>query len=858
MTTELNPSSSVEPSSNVDSVDTLYQSWFLDYASYVILDRAVPHIDDGLKPVQRRILHSLFEMDDGRFHKVANIIGHTMQFHPHGDAAIGDALVNIGQKNLLIDTQGNWGDPVTGDSAAAPRYIEGRLSKFALDVVFNPKTTPWQFSYDGRKKEPVTLPVKFPLLLSQGTEGIAVGLATKILSHNFIELLQASIHYLNKKKFEIFPDFLNGGLADVSKYNEGQRGGKIRVRAKIVIKDKKTLCIEEIPFGTTTTSLIESIVQAHEKGKIKIQKVEDNTAEHVDIAVHLTPGISPDRAIDALYAFTDCEVSISPNCCVIQNGKPRFISVNELLKTSTDRTVLLLKTELEMQQAELLERWHFCSLEKIFIENRIYRKIENAETFEEVIDVIDKGLKPFTKHLHRLVTKDDIIKLTEIKIKRISKYDSFKADETLKQIEKDLKQVKYHLANLITYAVQYFKDLITKYGKGRERKTELKLFDTVQAAEVALASHKLYMNRLEGFIGTSLKKEEYVCDCSDIDDVIVFRKNGTFTVTKVSSKTFVGKDIIHAGVFAKNDERTVYHFVYRDGLEGITYVKRFNVGGITRDKEYDLTQGNQDSEVLYFSVNPNGEGETVAVKLKRSKRLKTLSFEYHFADLEIKGRNTKGNILTRHAVEMITLKEKGRSTLGGQNIWFDPAIERLNTQGQGNFVGSFERGERILVAYYSGFFDLRSFDLQNKFDADIAFMKKFNPEDIITIIHYDHDKKAYFAKRFQIEPQIQSDRKVLIINEGEQNKLMAFTVSKNPVAQVTLGTKTKKGDRVQLPLAEFTELLTMKAQGKKITDEKVAEVSFIDDENADDEQAHRAIEETAQNSIPKKQMELKF
>jgi topoisomerase IV subunit A len=668
-----------------------------------------------LKPVQRRILHAMKELDDGRYNKVANIIGHTMKYHPHGDASIGDALVQLGQKDILIDTQGNWGNILTGDSSAAPRYIEARPSKFALEVVYNPKTTKWKSSYDGRNKEPINLPVKFPLLLAQGVEGIAVGLASKILPHNFVELIDASIAYLKGEEPDILPDFPTGGLADFSKYNNGLRGGKVRVRAKISILDKKTLVITDIPFSTTTVSLIDSIVTANEKGKIKIRKIEDNTAEKVEILVHLAPNISPDQAIDALYAFTDCEVSISPNCCVIEGSKPRFVSVNEILKISTDHTVQLLKSELEIEKHELLEQILFSSLEKIFIENRIYRDIEECETWEAVIETIDKGLEPFKKQFYREITTDDIVNLTEIKIKRISRYDTFKADEILRNLQEKLEKVNYHLAHLIEYAIDYFKRIKEKYSKGRERKTEIRSFDNIEATRVAVANEKLYVNREEGFAGTGLRKDEYVCDCSDIDDIIVFRGDGTFVVTKVTDKSFVGKDIIHIAVFEKNDDRTIYNMIYQDGPRGAAYMKRFFVKGVTRDKEYELTKGTKGSKVMYFTANPNGEAEVVTIYLRHKPKLKKPVFDFDFSELAIKGRAASGNLLTKHQIRKIVLKDQGVSTLSALNIWFDENVLRLNTEKRGKFIGAYKGDDKIMTVMPEGIYRTMGFDLSTHF-----------------------------------------------------------------------------------------------------------------------------------------------
>ncbi len=691
-----------EPKETITRVTGMYKEWFLDYASYVILERAVPAIEDGFKPVQRRIMHSMKDLDDGRYNKVANIVGHTMQYHPHGDASIADAMVQIGQKDLLIDTQGNWGNILTGDSAAASRYIEARLSKFALDVVYNPKITEWQASYDGRRKEPVNLPVMFPLLLAQGGEGIAVGLSTKILPHNFIELIDASIKHLQGKRFTILPDFPTAGIADFSNYNDGLRGGRVRIRAKVSQLDKNTLVITEIPFGTTTSSLIDSILKANDKGKIKIKKIEDNTAAEVEILVHLPSGLSPDKTIDALYAFTSCESSISPLGCVIEDNKPLFVGVTEMLRRSTDNTVQLLKSDLEIKLDEFEEQWHFASLERIFIENRIYRDIEEEETWEGVINAIDKGLKPHIKHLKRAITVEDIERLTEIRIKRISKFDIDKAQQKIDALEDQIAEIKHHLANLIDYAIAYFTRLKKDYGAGRERKTEIRAFDDVDATKVVIRNTKLYVNREEGFVGTSLRKDEYVCDCSDIDDIIVFTKEGKMMITKVDSKTFIGKDIIHVEVFDKKDNRTIYNMIYRDGKSGPSYIKRFAVTSITRDKEYDLTNGNKGSTVLYFSANPNGEAEVVSIILRQAGSIKKLKWDIDFADILIKGRNSKGNLVTKYSIKKIELKEKGISTLKPRKIWFDDAVQRLNVDGRGELVGEFRGEDRILIINQKG------------------------------------------------------------------------------------------------------------------------------------------------------------
>ncbi|MEM8929429.1 MAG: DNA gyrase/topoisomerase IV subunit A, partial [Bacteroidota bacterium] len=722
-------------------VTGMYKDWFLDYASYVILERAVPAVEDGFKPVQRRIMHSLKELDDGRYNKVANVVGHTMQYHPHGDASIGDAMVQIGQKDLLIDTQGNWGNILTGDSAAASRYIEARLSKFALDVVFSPKITEWQLSYDGRKKEPVNLPVKFPLLLAQGAEGIAVGLSTKILPHNFNELIDASIKHLKGQRFKLFPDFPTAGIIDVTNYNDGVRGGKIRVRAKVESLNKNTLVIKEIPFGTNTSSLIDSILKANDKGKIKIKKIEDNTAAEVEILVHIPSGISPDKTIDALYAFTACESSISPLCCIIEDSKPVFLGVSEVLKRSTDNTLDLLKQELEIQLNELEEQWHFSSLERIFIENRIYRDIEEEETWEGVISAIDKGLKPHTKNLRREVTVEDITRLTEIRIKRISKFDLDKARQHIESLEDKIAETKNHLDNLIDFAIDYFKVLKKKYGKGRERQSEIRIFDDIEATKVVIRNTKLYVNREEGFIGTSLRRDEYVTDCSDIDDIIVFTKKGGMMVTKVGSKTFVDKNIIHVAVFKKKDRRTTYNLIYKDGRGGASYIKRFNVISITRDKMYDLTNGKTSSDILYFSANPNGEAEVITVHLRQSGSIKKLKWDLDFADVLIKGRASKGNIVTKYPVKRIELKEKGLSTLKPRKIWFDEVVQRLNADERGELLGEFRAEDMLFVANQRGFVKTIPPDLNTRFDDDVIVLEKWNPKKPISVIYYEGEKE---------------------------------------------------------------------------------------------------------------------
>jgi topoisomerase-4 subunit A len=825
------PGEEVELSSDSDDLHTvvhlsgMYQDWFLDYASYVILERAVPHLNDGLKPVQRRILHSMKRLDDGRYNKVANIIGHTMQFHPHGDASIGDALVQLGQKELLIDAQGNWGNILTGDGAAAPRYIEARLSKFALDVVFNPKTTEWKLSYDGRNKEPVTLPVKFPLLLTQGVEGIAVGLASKILPHNFNELIDASILYLRDQEFEILPDFPTGGMADFSRYNNGLRGGLVRVRAKIEKLDKKTLVITEIPYGKTTTTLIESIVKANEKGKIKIRRIDDNTAAHVEILVQLAPGVSSDKTIDALYAFTDCEVPISPNSCVIEDEKPAFMGISEMLRRSVDNTVSLLKKELEIRLDELEADWHFSSLEKIFIEKRIYRDIEECETWEAILETIDRGLEPYKKLLRREVTQEDIVKLTEIRIKRISKFDSFKADEHIRGIEEGIEEVKNHLENIIPYTINYYKQIKKKYGAGRERRTEIRNFDTIVATKVVAANQKLYVDRKEGFFGTSLKKDEFVCDCSDIDDILTIHRDGTYLVTKVDEKVFVGKDIVHIAVFNKNDARTIYNLVYRDGKSGSAMMKRCAITGLTRDKEYNLTRNNQNSRILYLSVNPNGEAETIRVNLKPRPRLKNLSFEMDFSELAIKGRDAQGNILTKNAVLKITMKEKGVSTLGGRKIWFDEDVLRLNADGRGRFLGEFGPRDSLLVITRSGRYRISSFDLENHFEDDLHILEKFRPKKVFSVIYFDAEQDFYYVKRFRFET---NEKLSSFIGDDPESKLINITEVEYPRFEISFGGKNK--DRVPeiIEVADFIGVKSHKAKGKRLTKYQVELVKEIE------------------------------
>ncbi|RAJ12663.1 DNA gyrase/topoisomerase IV subunit A [Arenibacter echinorum] len=816
-----------------DTQDTLtkvtgmYKDWFLDYASYVILERAVPAIEDGFKPVQRRIMHALKELDDGRYNKVANVVGHTMQYHPHGDASIADAMVQIGQKDLLIDTQGNWGNILTGDSAAASRYIEARLTKFALEVVFSPKITEWQLSYDGRKKEPVNLPVKFPLLLAQGAEGIAVGLSTKVLPHNFIELIDASIKHLKGQKFTIYPDFPTSGIIDISNYNDGLRGGKIRVRAKIHQQDKNTLVIKEIPYGTNTSSLIDSILKANDKGKIKIKKIEDNTAAEVEILIHLPPGLSPDKTIDALYAFTSCESSISPLGCIIEDNKPLFIGVTEMLQRSTEYTVELLKAELEIQLGELEEQWHFASLERIFIENRIYRDIEEEETWEGVIAAIDKGLAPYTTHLKRKVTEDDIVRLTEIRIKRISKFDLDKAQQYLDSLEERIAEVKHNLANLIEFAINYFKSLKEKYGKGRERKSEIRIFDDIEATKVVIRNTKLYVNREEGFVGTSLKRDEYVTDCSDIDDIIVFTNEGKMMIAKVDSKIFVGKNIIHVAVFKKKDKRTIYNMIYKDGKGGASYIKRFNVTGVTRDKPYDLTTGKPQSEVLYFSANPNGEAEVITVLLRQVGSVKKLKWDIDFADVLIKGRASKGNIVTKYSVKRIELKEKGVSTLKPRKIWFDEIVRRLNVDGRGELLGEFKGDDMLLVVTQKGVAKTFIPNLSTHFDEDMVVLEKWNPNKPLSAIYFEGEKDRYYVKRFMIENE---NKEELFISEHPKSFLELVSTDWRPVVEIEF-TKPRGKDvkpNQIIDLEDFISVKGIKALGNQLTSDKVKNINALE------------------------------
>ncbi len=816
----------------------MYEDYFIDYASYVILERAVPNIQDGLKPVQRRILHSMKRLDDGRYNKVANIIGYTMQFHPHGDASIGDALVQMGQKELLIDMQGNWGNIFTGDGSAAPRYIEARLSHFANDVLFNPKTTTWKLSYDGRNKEPLTLPVKFPLLLAQGAEGIAVGLSSKILPHNFIELIDASVKYLQGKEFELFPDFPTGGNADFSKYNDGKRGGVVKVRAKIEKTDKKTLVIRDLPFGKTTGTLIDSIIKANEKGKIKIKKIDDNTAEFVEIMIQLAPNISSDKTIDALYAFTDCEVSISPNCCVIEDDKPRFIGVSEVLKHNTESTKSLLKAELEIRLSELEENWHMSSLEKIFIEERIYRDIEECETWESVLEAIDKGLEPFKKLLVREVTTEDIIRLTEIKIKRISRFDVKKADELIKGIEDEIKQVKHNLANLVDYTIDYFRNIKKKHGKGKERKTEIRNFENIVASKVVAANEKLYVNRVDGFIGTGLRKDEYVCDCSDIDDIIVFLKDGTYVVNKVAEKLFVGKNIMYVAVFKRDDRRTIYNVIYYDGNSGHTMMKRCPITGVTREKTYNIGREHPHTRILYMTANPNGEAETVKVSLKPRPRLKKTLFEMDFSELAIKGRSAAGNILTKYAIHKITMKEKGLSTLGGRKIWFDEDVNRLNADARGIFLGEFSGDDQLLVITKSGAFRITSFDLSNHFENDLLIIEKFRPSKIWSVAYYDAEQDYYYIKRFHIEP---TEKLTSFIGDHPDSRLIQIMEVEYPRLELKFGGKNKDRNPEIIEVAEYIGVKSFRARGKRLSNYEVKVIEQLEPLTQDKKQVNEEV-----------------
>lgn len=842
---------------SLKKVSGLYKDWFLDYASYVILDRAIPSIYDGFKPVQRRIMHSMRELEDGRYNKVANIVGNTMKYHPHGDASITDAMVQIGQKELLIDTQGNWGNVYTGDSAAAARYIEARLTPFALEVVFNPKTTEWSKSYDGRNNEPIDLPVKFPLLLAQGVEGIGVGLSTKIMPHNFNELLSASVAYLKGKKFELYPDFQTGGLLDVSNYNDGQRGGKLRTRARIIQKDKNTLCITELPFSKNTGDLIDSVIKANEKGKIKIKKIEDNTSDKVEINIHLANDVSPDKTIDALYAFTDCEVSISPNACVIVGDKPEFLSVSEILRRNTDHTVSLLKKELEIELHELEEKWHFASLERIFIENEIYQEIKGKNSKEEVYEAIDKALKPFIKKLMRAITVEDIIKLTELPFMRISRYDRDKAEENILALEGKMEQVKHHLANLIAYAIDYFTNIQKKYGKDKERKTELRVFDNIDATKVVLANEKFYVNREEGFIGTSLKKDEYVFDCSDIDDIITFQKDGTMKVVKVEAKTFIGKNIVHVGVFKKGDKRTVYNMIYREGKEGPYYMKRFSVTGVTRNTDYKLASDKKGSEMLYFSANPNGEAETVTVLLKPNSRVRKNKIEIDFSELAIKGRDSRGNLVTKYAVKKVDLKEEGVSTLAPRKIWFDDTVRRLNADGRGTLLGSFKGDDKILTINQNGEAKLVTFDLLNRFDDEYLILEKWKPEQPITCIYFDGEKGIYFIKRFLLENTINVQH--FMPSEHPKSFVEFVGTSDGCTAEIVFP-KDKSGKEKEpeiINIDEFIAVKGIKAIGNQFIKEKVKSINItipepLEEEiiEAEESESEEANADSDVNEIP--------
>ncbi len=838
-----------EKKDGITYLSGMYQRWFLDYASYVILERAVPYVEDGLKPVQRRILHAMNMMDDGRFNKVANIIGQTMQYHPHGDASIGDALVQLGQKDLVIDCQGNWGNILTGDGAAAPRYIEARLSKFALDVVFNPKTTNWKLSYDGRNREPMALPVKFPLLLAQGVEGIAVGLACKILPHNFIELIDASIAYLKGEGFEIYPDFITGGSGDFSRYNDGIRGSSIKVRAKIEKKDSKTLVVTEVPFGRTTATLIESIIKANDKGKIKIRKIDDNTSDKVEILIHLVPGMSSDKTIDALFAFTDCEVSISPNSCIIEDDKPRFIGVSEILRINTDQTVALLKLELEIRRGELEEAWHYSSLEKIFIEERIYKDkaFEDSANMDEAVSHIDMRLIPWKPRLKRDVTRDDIMRLMEIKMARILKFNTDKANDHLLAIEAEIEEINLNIQNIIPFTIDWYLRLKSKYGKGRERRTEIRNFENIVASKVMIANEKLYVDRVEGFMGTSLKKAEYICDCSNMDDVIVFRKDGTYIVYKVSEKAFIGKNILLVALFKKNDNRTIYNIVYRDGKNGFVYMKRVAVTGVTRDKEYDMSQGTPGSRIMYFSENPNGEAEVLRVTLKPKPRIKKLIFEVDFSELAIKGRSSMGNILTKYEIHKIALKEKGVSTLGGRKIWFDEDVSRLNSDNRGKYLGEFSGDEMILVIYKSGEYLLCNFDLSNHFDSGILLIEKYNPQMVLTTVYFDAEQGFYYVKRFQMEDV--QNRKVGFIGESPENRLIIYSWIGHPRLEIEFGGKNEGREPEVIDVDEFIGVKSYKAKGKRLSTYEISKINELEPVVVDAEPEEPEVEEKSNEII---------
>ena len=826
----------------------MYQNWFLDYASYVILERAVPALEDGFKPVQRRIMHSMDELEDGRYNKVANIVGNTMKYHPHGDASIGDAIIQLGQKQLLIDTQGSWGNILTGDDAAAPRYIEARLSKFALDVLFSPKVTEWQKSYDSRNDEPVHLPVKFPLLLAQGAEGIAVGLSTKILPHNFNELIDASVLYLEGKPFELYPDFPTAGIMDAATYNDGMRGGRIRVRARIAQRDKATLVITEIPFGTTTSSLIDSILKANEKGKIKILKVDDNTAKDVEILVHLPKGISPDKTIDALYAFTDCELSISPLCCVIEGNKPHFIGVSDILRKSTDRTVAILKKELEVKLDDLEQKWHNASLEKIFIREEMYIDFKKYNDKESLFAYLYERFKPFKEQLLRPITDEDIDRLTQIPMIRITRYDTYKAEENLLKIEADIEVVKNHLANLIAFTIDYFRNLQKKYGKGKERKTEIRPFDTIEATKVVVRNLKLYVNREEGFVGTSLKKDEYVADCSDIDDLIVFTADGKMIITKVTEKSYIGKNIVHVGVFKKNDTRTVYNLVYRNGNDKISYIKRFTVTGIIRDKEYDVIEPHKDSQILYFSANPNGEAEVITIILRQAGSVKKLKWDINFADILIKGRASRGNIVTKYAIKRIELKEKGISTLKPRKIWYDPIVHRLNTEERGELLGSFKGEDRLLLIGKDAVVKTVIPDLSLHFDPNLLIIEKWNPEKPISVIHYEGEKERYFVKRFLVE---NPNREELVISDHPKSQLLFVSTQWRPMAEVVF-TKTgrERAENQTVNIEEFIAIKGIKAIGNQLSTERIKEIIPLEPLPYEEPQTEEEANEEEETAAP--------
>ncbi len=824
-------------------VSGLYKDWFLDYASYVILDRAIPSIFDGFKPVQRRIMHSMRELEDGRYNKVANVVGNTMKYHPHGDASITDAMVQIGQKELLIDTQGNWGNIFTGDSAAAARYIEARLTPFALEVVFNPKTTEWAKSYDGRNNEPIDLPVKFPLLLASGVEGIGVGLSTKIMPHNFNELIDASIAHLKGKKFQIFPDFITGGMLDVSNYNDGERGGRIRARARIIQKDKNTLCITELPFGKNTSDLIDSVIKANEKGKIKIKKIEDNTSDQVEINIFLANDVSPDKTIDALYAFTDCEIPISPNACVIVGKKPMFLNVSEILRQNTDHTVSLLKKELQIELHELQENWHFSSLERIFIENRIYHDIEEVESWDEVISTIAEGLKPHTTHLLRAVTEEDILRLTEIRIKRISRFDLDKFKENIKALEGKIELVKYNLEHLIPYAIDYYVNIQKKYGKGKERRTELRIFDTIDASKVAVANEKFYVNWEEGFVGTSLKKDEYLFDCSDIDDIITFQKDGTMKVVKVEAKTFIGKNIEHVAIWKKNDKRTVYNMIYREGKDGPYYMKRFSVTGVTRNTDYKLASDKKGSEMLYFSANPNGEAEKVTVLLKPNARVRKNKIDIDFTDLAIKGRDSKGNVVTKYTIKKVDLKEEGHSTLAPRKIWFDDTVRRLNADSRGTLLGTFKGDDKILTINAQGEAKLVSFELSNRFDDEYLVLEKWNPDQPITCIYFDGEKQIYFIKRFLLDNNTNVQH--FMPSDHPKSFVENIIVSNNSTAEINFA-KVKGVEKEQeiINIDEFIAVKGIKAIGNQFIKDKVKSINIIIPEPEEVHEGFDTVEST--------------